>query len=164
MAPTDDLIDRIYRRHAAAVFRRARRLMASDADAQDVVQDVFLSLFERPDQFEGRSSITTFLYSATTHACLARIRNVKNRQRLLDNHASDAREAARGPELLELSQLHDALRKMPELLARVAVYAWFDELSHADIAALVGCSRRHVANLLERIEAWARQQEELSCC
>jgi RNA polymerase sigma-70 factor, ECF subfamily len=159
----DDALDEIYRRHAAAVFRRARRLMASDADAQDIMQDVFLSLFERPEQFAGRSTLTTFLYRATTNACLARIRNSKNRQRLLENHP-DATATAREPELIALAQLHDALRKMPELLARVAVYAWFDELSHAEIASLVGCSRRHVANLLERIEVWARQQEELSCC
>ena len=161
MAAHEDALDEIYRRHAAAVFRRARRLMGSDADAQDVVHDVFLSLFERPEQFGARSALTTFLYSATTHACLARIRQVKNRQRLLESHAPESR-AAEQPEAL--TDLHDALRKMPELLARVAVYAWFDELSHAEIAALVGCSRRHVANLLERIEAWAREQEELSCC
>lgn len=163
MAANDDALDETYRRHAAAVFRRARRLMGSDADAQDVVQDVFLSLFERPEQFGGRSAITTFLYGATTHACLARIRQVKNRQRLLDHHAQ-AHGTGPEPEVLALSQLHDTLRKMPELLARVAVYAWFDELSHAEIATLVGCSRRHVANLLERIELWAREQEELSCC
>jgi RNA polymerase sigma-70 factor (ECF subfamily) len=161
LAANDDALAEIYRRHAAAVFRRARRLMGSDADAQDVVHDVFLSLFERPEQFGGRSALTTFLYSATTHACLSRIRQVKNRQRLLETHLP-AQHATAEPQAL--ADLHDALRKMPEMLARVAVYTWFDELSHAEIAALVGCSRRHVANLLERIEAWAREQEELSCC
>lgn len=163
MAANDDALAEIYRRHAAAVFRRARRLMGSDADAQDIVHDVFLSLFERPEQFGGRSALTTFLYSATTHACLARIRQVKNRQRLLDRLAPTT-GATTEPQVLPLADLHDALRKMPELLARVAVYAWLDELSHAEIAVLVGCSRRHVANLLERVEAWAREQEELSCC
>jgi RNA polymerase sigma-70 factor (ECF subfamily) len=161
LAAFQDDLEEIYRRHAAAVFRRARRLMTSDADAQDVVHDVFLSLFERPQQFSGRSAITTFLYSATTHACLSRIRNVKNRERLLKQMTSQAAPAS--DQLAQL-HLHSVLINMPEMLARVAVYAWVDELSHAEIAGLLGCSRRHVTNLLNQIDAWAQRQEEPSCC
>ena len=165
MPDTIDDFDEIYRRHAAMVFRRARRLMASDADAQDVVHDVFLSLFERPGQYAGRSSITTFLYAATTNACLSRIRKAKNRKRLLQARATaHASSAQQPPAQLELIRLHEALSQMPEPLSQVAVYLWFDELSHSEIAGLIGCSRRQVSNLLRRIDAWARSQEEPSWC
>src|SRR6185295_4628919 len=81
-------LDVLYRRHAPSVFRRARALLGSDADAHEVVQELFLSLFERPDQYQGRSALTTFMYSATTHACLNRIRNRKTRLRLISEHAA----------------------------------------------------------------------------
>jgi hypothetical protein len=76
-------IQRIRARLRRSVFRRARRLLGNDADAHEVVQDLFVSLFERPEQFSQRSTLTTFLYSATTHACLNRIRNKKRRLQLL---------------------------------------------------------------------------------
>lgn len=164
MTRADDAYAEIYRGYAPAVFRRARRLMGSDADAQDVTHDVFLSLFERPAQYAGRSSLATFLYSATTHACLARIRKARNRQRLLETHARDAATAGGGPQPSELLELHDVLRRMPDKLARVVVYACVDQLSHAEIGALVGCSRRNVANLLEKASEWGVPKVELSCC
>lgn len=164
MTQPGDTHDEIYRRYAPAVFRRARRLLGADADAQDVTHDVFLSLFERPSQFAGRSSLATFLYSATTHACLSRIRNAKNRERLLAAHASAAPESHDTLALSKLLELHDVLRRMPDKLARVVVYACVDQLSHAEIAALVGCSRRHVANLLDKAAEWGAPKVELSCC
>jgi RNA polymerase sigma-70 factor (ECF subfamily) len=159
-----DKLDETYRRHAPLVFRRARRLLGNDVDAQDVVHDVFLSLVQRPEQYGGRSAITTFLYSATTHACLSRIRSHHNRVRLLQEHVTDAAlTAVTPPALQDLAEIHEALRRMPEQLARVAVYACLDDLSHEEIAELVGCSRRQVSNLLARVGEWGRGQEEYSC-
>jgi RNA polymerase sigma-70 factor (ECF subfamily) len=104
------------------------------------------------------------LYSATTHACLNRIRNAKTRLHLLQSQfPRPIQEPAREPDHAVL-QLHQVLARMPDELARVAVYAFVDELSYDEIAELLGCSRRHVANLLQRVDAWARMQEEPSCC
>lgn len=156
--------DALYKCHAPGVFRRARRLMGSDADAHEIVQDVFLSLFERPDQYAGRSALTTFLYSATTHACLNRIRNRKNRLRLLEESASMQpiqEDDSLTPE--QLSLVHRTLESMPDELAQVAVFYCVDDLSHDDIARILGCSRRHVGNLLERVAEWGRAQEQTPC-
>jgi RNA polymerase sigma factor (sigma-70 family) len=122
------------------------------------VQDVFVSLLERPEQFEGRSSLTTFLYGTTTHACLNRIRNQKNRARLLEREAwaGDEGSAPLSPE--SRLTLHGLLRRMPDEWARAAVYHYMDDLTHDDIAALMGCSRRHVGNLLARVAAWAQTE------
>jgi RNA polymerase sigma-70 factor (ECF subfamily) len=148
------------------VFRRALRLLGNETDAQEVVQDVFLQLFERADQYAGRSAFTTYLYSVTTNACLSRIRQQKNRSRLLQQHvpSSEQEPADRTIAPDELYRLHEALRRMPEQLARVAVHHYVDDLSHAEIAELIGCSRRHVGNLLERMEEWGREEEAQSCC
>lgn len=161
MGATDDTLDTLYRRHAPSVFRRARRILGSDADAQEVVQDIFLSLFERPEQFSGQSQLTTFLYSAGTHACLNRIRNSKNRSRLLREHAAASAPQAEADHLTpeQLSLLHRLLQRMPDELARAAVYYYLDDLSHDEVARLMNCSRRHVGNLLERVAAWGRAQE-----
>lgn len=154
----------LYRAQAPGALRRARRLLGSDADASEVLHDVFLGLFERPEQYAGQSSMTTFLYSAITHACLNRIRNGKTRLRLLQEHAaSDALGPNQGPSAEQLAVLRSALASMPEPLAQVAVYRYVDELTHDDIARILDCSRRHVGDLLDRLEEWSSGKEAAPC-
>jgi RNA polymerase sigma-70 factor (ECF subfamily) len=152
----------VYRRHAPGVFRRARRLLGSDADAHEVVQDLFLSFLETPEQFQGKSALTTFLYAATTNACLNRIRNQKNRMRLVSENANDPGEAL-SPSPEQLAYLHRLLRDMPDPLGQVAVHYYVDDLNHEDIARILGCSRRHVGDLVLRVTEWARAQEAKPC-
>ncbi len=138
-----------YKTHGNVVLRRARQILGND-DAEEVLQEVFIALAERPMQYEGRSSLVTYLYSATTHACLSRIRNRKRRQALLDvKVAPDTshNSVARGETLVIV---RDLLARVPEDLAQAAIYYYVDEMTHDEIAAMMGCSRRHVGNLVER--------------
>jgi RNA polymerase sigma factor (sigma-70 family) len=148
-------LDALYRAHAPTVFRRARRILGADADAHEIVQDVFMSLYQHPEQFAGKSSVATFLYGVTTHACLNRLRDQRNRLRLLSEQVAPAADDGSRPLSPEdLSLLHDSLRRMPEELAHVAVLHCVDGLTHEDIAQVLDCSRRHVGNLLERFRRW----------
>ena len=162
MNPADTNFDALYRRHAGGAFRRALRILGNTADAHEIVHDVFLSLFERPDQYAERSAFTTFLYSAVTHACLNHLRNQNNRRRLLQEHGPVA-EPARGMSPEHRLELLRLFSRMPEQLAHVAIYRHFDALSHRDIAEIMGCSSRHVGNLLERLEQWIQQPEAAVC-
>jgi len=153
----------LYRKHAPGAFRRAQRMLGSVADADDVVHDVFLALFERYDQFRGASSLSTYLYSAVTHACLNRIRNHRRRD------LSRVRQQVAGPSCdpgtsAEASVLaRDLLERLPDRLAEVAVYHHLDQLTQREIAGILGCSHTHVAHLIERLSSWARQQERTTC-
>jgi RNA polymerase sigma factor (sigma-70 family) len=150
--------DDVYRRHAPSVHRRARQLLGNDADAHETVQDLFMSLYERPEQFSGKSTLTTWLYSATTHACLNRIRNRKNRARLLRDEPAPS-EVSSSPSAADLSGLVTLLTRMPPPLGDLAVYYYFDELSYDEIAELLACSRRKVGYLLQELEAWIAKEK-----
>jgi RNA polymerase sigma factor (sigma-70 family) len=159
----DSDFDALYRRHAPNAFRRAWRLLGNPSDATEVVHDVFLSLYERPEQYSGRSSVTTFLYSAVTHACLNRLRDHDNRQRLLSEHTSGSPPGYASASQEQAVEVRALLERMPEPLAQVAVYYYLDELSHADIARILSCSSRHVGDLLARVSRWAARQEAALC-
>lgn len=146
-------MDALYRRYGASVLRRARVLLGSEADAQDVLQQVFCALAEKPEQYRGQSSLLTFLYSATNHLCLNRLRDTRRRSQLLREHYQPER-SPRGPNPEQRAELRELLARMPEELAQVAIYYHCDELSQAEIAELLGCSRRHVGDLLERARAF----------
>ncbi len=147
---TSQELDRLYREHGHVVLRRARRLLRSDEDARDVVQDVFLDIFRNPGRFEARSGIATYLYAAATHACLNRIRDGKTRTRLLaiEGSGRSAQIAARGESCTLATEI---LAGLSEDEAALAVYLYCDELTHEEIAELGGCSRRHVGDLANRL-------------
>jgi RNA polymerase sigma-70 factor (ECF subfamily) len=153
-------VEGAYRKHGHSVLRRARNLLGNEADAAEALQEVFLSLLERPDQFEHRSSVLTFLYSTTTHLCLNRLRNARTRARILEEHAQRVPAAAEErPE--PTAQLRQLLARLPDNLRAAAVYHYLDEMTQEEIAETMGCSRRHVGNLLQRLRELVQKQEAL---
>lgn len=60
--------------HAGQIYRLALRMMGNEADAEDVLQETFLSAFKSIDRFEARSSLSTWLYRIATNAALMRLR------------------------------------------------------------------------------------------
>ncbi len=125
---------------------------------------MFVSLLERPEQYRGNSSLSTFLYSAVTHACLNRIRNQRARLQRLREHWLQVIARPRADAPAEMTRaLRSALRRMPEPLAEVAVYFYMDGLSHEQIAELLGCSKRQVGYHLAALERWAGREELRSC-
>jgi RNA polymerase sigma-70 factor (ECF subfamily) len=77
-------VEALYRSYGHSVLRRARQILDSEDEATEVLQELFAGLIARPHQFDGRSAPSTFQYAATTHACLTRLRNRRNRHRLLN--------------------------------------------------------------------------------
>jgi RNA polymerase sigma factor (sigma-70 family) len=162
MAAAELDVEALYRSYGHSVLRRARQILASDADASDVLQEIFAGLIAQPGQFDRRSAPSTFLYAVTTHACLARLRDRKNRLRLLDEQVRpwttelDPRSIDAGV------AVRAALAQLPDDEARAAVYYHLDGMNHAEVAELLACSPRHVGNLLGRVAARLRDWKEAS--
>ncbi len=155
-------VEALYRRYGHSVLRRARQILGSEDEAAEVLQELFVRLVARPPQFDGRSAPSTYLYAATTHACLSRLRDHQNRRRLIDEQvrpwttdvdprSADTSAAVRGV----LAQLTDDE-------ARAAVYHHLDGMSHAEVADVLGCSRRHVGDLLARVARRLDERKEAS--
>jgi len=147
-------IEEVYRAHGHVVLRRARQILGSDDEARDVLHDIFLDLAQRPDDLAAVNTMTAWLYTRTTFECMSRIRR---------RHRRDGLLAARGAEpetgaFDELVALRDLFARLPDDLAAVAVYHHLDGMTHAEIAELLGCSRRHVGDLIARIAEWAARE------
>ncbi|HMI87513.1 MAG TPA: RNA polymerase sigma factor [Polyangiaceae bacterium] len=143
-------IEDVYRKHGHSVLRRARQLLENEDDALETVQEVFVELLEHPEQFGQRSSLVTWLYGVTTHRCLNRLRNRRTRARLLGQDQPSPVQASPAGRVESWLELRRILGSLPADLARVAVYHYMDELTQDEIAEVMGCSRRHVGNLLQR--------------
>lgn len=151
-------IEALYREYGASVYRRALQILGSAHDAEEAAHDVFAKVIDSGDQFRGDSHVMTWLYSATTNLCLNRLRDGRRRAQLSREHLAPLQprhSAARADRHAALRQL---IARMPEELSAVCVYHYVDEMTHAEIAEVLGCSRRHVGDLLERARAWAAQE------
>jgi RNA polymerase sigma-70 factor (ECF subfamily) len=153
----------LYRKHAPGAFRRAQRMLGSVSDADEVVHEVFLQLFEQPSKSLEASRISGYLYGAVTHACLNRIRNRRTRARLAQERQHLLPQSDPGTQPEAALAARELLEQLPAPLAAVAVYHYVDELSQREIAGILGCSHRHVGQLLARLEHWVKAEEKASC-
>lgn len=65
-----DAFEALVRRHQDAVYRVALRILGSEADAEDVVQETFIRAWRSLGRFRGESAFGTWLYRIATRRCL----------------------------------------------------------------------------------------------
>lgn len=73
-------LEALYRRHGFRVFRQANALLGNEAEAEEIVQEVFLAVYEKVKMFRGEAAFTTWLYRVTMNATLSRLRRRKRTQ------------------------------------------------------------------------------------
>ena len=153
-------IERLYRSHGHVVLRRARLLLGSEPDAQEALQEVFASLLRAPHKLRSAESVVGWLYQATTHYCLNQLRNRRTGARLLQDRGPAALRPAAAPSAGALSELRSLLARMPAQAAAAAVYHHMDGMTLAEVAEMLGCSRRQVGYLLERAQRSLERLEQ----
>lgn len=146
-------LEQLYRAHGPSVVRRARAILGDEADAREVLQELFAGFVAEPGPLLTAGSVVGFLYQATTHRCLNKLRDARNRRRLVEARATELvpPPPEGSPEVRTLA--HDALLQLDDECAKAAIYRHVDGMTHAEIAELLGCSRRHVGNLLQKLTA-----------
>jgi RNA polymerase sigma-70 factor (ECF subfamily) len=108
------------RREERALYRHAARIVGPGPDAEDVVQDAFLSAWRSIRSFEG-TSFRAWLFRIVTNRALDRIRAKRRRPELpleppVDEELAWAEPAAPGPDLLEIASGREALAIVEEAL------------------------------------------------
>jgi RNA polymerase sigma factor (sigma-70 family) len=135
----------LYSRYSRSVWRRARRILADDDAAKDVTQEVFLRAMAIDAKGAFDRCPMGWLYRATTNLCLNRLRDAKRRTEILSECILDE---TRGRDADTQILVRRILERVPEELQDVAVYYYVDDLSHEEIASILGVSRRTIGNRL----------------
>jgi RNA polymerase sigma-70 factor (ECF subfamily) len=139
----------LYERHHAQMFRFARRLLDSAQTAEDVMHDCFLDLIRAPPETSAdfdaaRGTLRNYLLGMVRHRALKTFRRMA-RECELDEDASERRHAPARDEPLgrllenELSEVVGrAVAELPPLQREVLILFEYEELSLAEVAAVVG--------------------------
>ena len=150
----DDALAEVYRRHAGAVFALARRVLADRVLAEEVVQEVFLRLWNTPDKFDpARGSLRSFLLATTHGRAVDLLRSESSRKRREQTDA--ARSTAEAG--------YDVEHEVWDLAVADHVKAAIDQLPAGErqaieLAYFKGHTYREVAELLAQPEGTVKSR------
>ncbi len=139
-------LEALYERYGRAAYSLARRILTEETLAQDVVQEVFLSLWRDARRFDaGRGTVATYLLSMTHHRAVDAVRREENLRRWRTSDEGLELEpdpGARVEEEVEASerraQVRAALAELPAAQREAVTLAYFGGYTQREVAALVG--------------------------
>lgn len=133
-----------YRRHGGAVQSLARRLLGSDAQAEDITQEVFVKLWEQPERFDhARGSLRSFLLSIAHNRAVDHLRSAAARSSREERSAADVATAGYDIErhawdLHVSEQVRRALVDLTDDQRRAIELAYFGGHTYRQVAAMLG--------------------------
>jgi RNA polymerase sigma-70 factor (ECF subfamily) len=139
-----DALAEVYRRHAGAVFGLARRVLGSTAPAEEIVQDVFLHLWNHADRFDpARGSLRSYLLAICHGRSVDLLRSEVARR---DREEREARLQAEAGYDLErevwdltlADRVKEAVSMLPSSERRAIELAYFGGLTYREVAARLG--------------------------
>lgn len=163
----------LFKRYVATVSRQATHLLGNEAEAEEVTQEVFLTLYEKANTFRGDAALSTWLYRLTANAALGRLRHRKRHPQVsMDEYLPRFREdghhlvrpvvdwsqdVERCLAIAELGQiLRQTIEELQPLDKAVLVLSDVEELSNRDIGDALGLSIPAVKARLHRARLFVR--------
>ena len=144
------------------VFRLALRMCGSEAVAEVVAQEAFLSAWKALPNFRGESQFSTWLYQLTTHAAIDLMRREKRQIAAADITEVNAADPAPSPQQqAEQSEqreiVRDAILQLAPEQREVVVLRFMEELSYEEIGAVLKLPSGTVKSRLNRAKAQLKE-------
>jgi RNA polymerase sigma-70 factor, ECF subfamily len=143
----------MFQTHNGLVFRTAYRITGNAADAEDVLQTVFLRMLRRDHAARALENQESYFRRAAINAALDIVRAGRDAHNVPIDEVppDDLGPHRREPDGRELRQcLRRALARLNPREAEIFALRFFEDLGNQDIAKLLGISQIHVAVILHR--------------
>ena len=136
--------EELYRAHAGRLYSVALRMVGNTADAEDLLQEIFLSAHRKLESFRGESSLGTWLYRLAVNLCLDYLRSRTGRASHLTDPLDDdtalPEPAGRGlaDRTISRMDLERALTQLPPGCRTAFVLHDVEGLEHREIGEVMG--------------------------
>ena len=138
--------EELYRAHAGRLYSLVLRMTGSAHDAEDLLQEVFLTAHRKLGSFRGDSTLGTWLYRLAVNQCLDFLRGRQSKMARATDSLDDegavepAATSPVVPSAVTRLDLERAIAALPEGCRTVFVLHDVDGLEHREIAKLLGVS------------------------
>jgi RNA polymerase sigma factor (sigma-70 family) len=158
-------LEALYERYGRPAYSLARRILTEETLAQDVVQEVFLSLWRDARRFDaGRGTVATYLLSMTHHRAVDVVRREENLRRW--RTSDEGLELEADPKVRvedevltseRRAEVRSALQELPAAQREALLLAYFGGYTQREVAALVGVP---LGTVKTRMAAGMRKMKE----
>jgi RNA polymerase sigma-70 factor (ECF subfamily) len=134
----------LYKAHAGRLYSVAFRMVGNAADAEDLLQEIFLSAHRKLESFRGESALGTWLYRLAVNLCLDYLRSRTGRAIQLTDSLddepglSDAASRGLGEKTVAKLDLERAMAQLPEGCRMAFVLHDVEGLEHREVAEVLG--------------------------
>ncbi len=168
----DAALNSLMERHAEKVFHYLIRQLQNEADAADLAQETFVRVFQNRARFDPAAKFSTWLYTIATNLARDRFRwRARHPQVALDAEnetgggtlADALADEKPGPaEQMQRAERAEVVRcavaKLPDELRTAILLSAYQGHSHAEIAAISGCSVKAVEGRIFRARQFLRSR------
>jgi RNA polymerase sigma-70 factor (ECF subfamily) len=135
--------EELYRQHSARLFNLAWRMCGTRADAEDLLQEIFLLAYRKLPEFRGDSAVGTWLYRLAMNRCLDHLKSRQTRASGVTTELDE--ETMPGPKRvadggLRRIDLERAIARLPEGARAAFVLHDVEGFQHHEIATILGIS------------------------
>lgn len=136
----------LVRQYSEPLYWKVRRIVLNHEDANDVLQNAFLKIWNNLDTFQGKSALSTWLYRIAINEALDFVRRQKNVNSATVSTEDEPGVAARlmGDDYFDgdeaQARLQEAVARLPEVQRTVFTLKYFDELKYSEISRILDTS------------------------
>lgn len=145
-------LDDIYKKYKNCFMKYAEKVMSDEFYAEDVVQDVFIGLFQQTNYFVSEATALKYIYTAIFNRCIDLIRHKQIVQRYETVFSDKKRKETNVDEYDKLLTreffmiVENSIDTLPPKCKRIFIMKSRKELSNSEISNLLGLSLRTVEN------------------
>ena len=133
--------EELYRAHAGRIYSLALRMLGNAADAEDLLQDIFLSAHRKLESFRGDAALGTWLYRLALNHCLDYVRSRRAKMdKLTDTLDAETsiEPVARRQTPIAKMDLDRAIERLPDGCREAFVLHDVEGFDHKEVGKLLG--------------------------
>ncbi|MBN2817759.1 MAG: RNA polymerase sigma-70 factor [Bacteroidales bacterium] len=153
----------IYERYSKRLYGFAYRFVKQESDAEELVQEVFLRIWETRHKIDAYSSFESLLFAIAYNATMSLFRKRLSEKKYVE-HIQSLQQFKKAPDLIEEVQFNELNEKVQSLINKLTprqqeIYQLSREsgLSHQEIAQKLNISpgtvKKHISNILSYLKA-----------
>ncbi len=134
------VIEELHKRYASKLTSFSARMLTNRTAAEDLVQEVFIKIIEKPHAFDAEQKFSTWVFTIAHNLCLNAIRNEQNRDRLLQEHYEVQEQFTQHSTMdmkLIKSQVNAVFKDFSEKEKAVFIFRFEHELNLKEIASIL---------------------------
>ncbi len=137
---SSDAFGIIYDRHAGLVYGIALKILGNAQEAEDLTQDVFLSIAKSSTYEPNRGSLRTFLAILTRSRAIDKVRSHNSKRKVLGQWQDNQQQAVTDAPFEQVSrneqsqEVRNAISQLSDNQQQILQMAYYDGLSHSEIS------------------------------